>query len=298
VETLTVDGAWLALAAATIRLATPLGIAAMGELVGQRSGVLNIGIEGLMLTGAFVAFAVAVETGSPLAGMGAAMIASVAVAALFAWVVVQERADPIVTGTAVNLLALGGTGTAYRILFPPERPLVDAPVLPDVFPGLNGFVLVGLLLIAGVVVLLDRTRLGLEIRASGERAEAAHAQGVRVLRLRWGATLFCGACAGLAGATLVLWISRGFVEGMTAGRGFIALALVLFGGYRPLWIAAGAVLFGAASALQFRLQAVGVDVPYALLLMIPYVLTLVVLALYAGRARGPADLARSFDPRA
>jgi simple sugar transport system permease protein len=148
-----------------------------------------------------------------------------------------------------------------------------------------------------VALFLDRTRAGLSLRAVGERAEAAHVQGVPVLRLRWAAVLFGGACAGLAGSSLVLWISDTFVEGMTSGRGFIALSLVLFGGYRPLRILAGALLFGAANALQFRLQAAGSAIPYNLLLMTPYVLTLVVLALFAGRVRAPADLARPFSPR-
>ncbi len=166
-----------------------------------------------------------------------------------------------------------------------------APCLRDECHRLTG------LLVLGVGLFLARTRLGLALRAVGERAEAAHAQGVRVLPVRWGAILFGGACAGLAGATLVLWISDTFVEGMTSGRGFIALALVLFGGYRPGRIAAGALLFGVASALQFRLQARGLEIPYGLLLMTPYLLTLGVLALFAGRVGPPADLARPFCPR-
>jgi ABC-type uncharacterized transport system permease subunit len=143
-------------------------------------------------------------------------------------------------------------------------------------------------------MVLARTRPGLALRASGEDAAAAHAQGVPVRKVRWAATLFGGVCAGIAGSALVLFLSNTFVEGMTSGRGFIALALVLFGGYRAARLAAGALLFGAASALQFRLQALGLDIPYALLLMTPYALTLLVLALYAGRARAPADLGKFF----
>ena len=290
------DATVLALVLATLRLAAPLAVAAMGELVSERSGVLNIGIEGLMLTGAFAAFAVGVESGSVLAAILAGAALGAAGAALFAWLVVERRADPIVTGVALNLLALGGTGTAYRLLFPAERAIASAPAMPEPLPGVNGFLLVALVLVVSVWALLGRTRVGLEIHGCGERAEAAHAQGIPVLRLRWACTLFGGACAGLAGSMLVLWISNSFVEGMSSGRGFIALALVLFGGYRAGRIAAGALLFGGASALQFRLQAAGLDVPYSLLLMIPYVLTLVVLGL-AGRTRAPADLARPFVPR-
>jgi simple sugar transport system permease protein len=269
----------------------------MGELVAERSGVLNIGIEGLMLVGAFAAFAVGVSSGSLLLAIAAAVGLSTGVAALFGWFVLRQQADPIVTGAAINLLALGATGTAYRLLFPPERALVSSPMAPDLVPGVNVFLVITVGLVVGVAVLLSRTRWGLEIRATGENAEAAHTQGIPVQRFRWAGTLFGGACAGLAGASLVLWISNSFVEGMTAGRGFIALALVLFGGYRPLRIVGGALLFGGANALQFRLQAAGLEIPYSLLLMTPYLLTLLVLSVYAARAPGPADLARPFVAR-
>ena len=286
------DAGTLALLLSLLRLTTPLCIAAMGELVAERAGVLNIGIEGMMLVGALVAFAVGVSTGSGLLAVLGGISAGAALAALFAAFVLWRGADPIVCGAALNLFALGATGTFYRVLFPPELAHATAPQ-----PGALVFVVLTGLLVLGVGLFLARTRLGLALRAVGERADAAHAQGVRVLRIRWAATLFGGACAGLAGATLVLWIADTFVEGMTSGRGFIALALVLFGGYRPLRIVAGALLFGAASALQFRLQARGLEIPYGLLLMTPYVLTLVVLALFASRVRPPADLARPFCPR-
>lgn len=291
------DAPLLALLLATVRLAVPLAIAAMGELVAERAGVLNIGIEGMMLGGAFAAFAVGAASGSPLLGVLAAALAGVLLAAIFAGFVLLRGADPIVCGTALNLLALGLTGSAFRAVFPPDRPLPDAPGLGEVFSGLNLFVVLAAGLVLGVALFLARLRLGIALRAAGERAEAAWAQGVPVLTLRILATLFGGGCAGVAGATLVLWISNTFVEGMTVGRGFIALTLVLFGGYRPGRIVAGALLFGGASALQFRLQAAGLRIPYALLLMTPYLLTLLVLAIFAGRVRPPADLARPFTPR-
>jgi ABC-type uncharacterized transport system permease subunit len=277
------------LAFAMLRLSTPLVIAALGELVAERSGVLNIGIEGMMLGGAFAAFAVGVASGSLALALVAGALAGGVLAALFAAFVLGRGADPIVCGAALNLLALGATGTGYRLLFPPEAGLALAPAAPT-----GAYVVLALGLLGICVFLLARTRYGLVLRAVGEHAEAAHAQGIEVLRVRWLATLVGGLCAGLAGSSLVLWLSDTFVEGMTSGRGFIALALVLFGGYRPLRIAAGALLFGAASALQFRLQALGVAIPYNLLLMTPYVLTLIVLALFAGRVHAPADLARPF----
>ena len=287
----------VALLLATLRLSVPLAIAAVGELVAERAGVLNIGIEGMMLAGAFAAFAVGATTGSIGLALAAGMLAGAALAALFALFVIGRSSDPIVCGMAINVLALGVTGSAYRVLLPPGASTLTSPVMPDVAPGVNAFVLVTALQVATVVLFLSRTRWGLAVRAVGERAEAAHAQGVRVLRIRWAATVFGGVCAGLAGSSLVLWLTDTFVEGMTSGRGFIALALVLFGGYRPGRIVLGALLFGGASALQFRLQARGAEIPYNLLLMTPYVLTLVVLALFAGRVKGPADLARPFVAR-
>lgn len=288
------EAALLAMLLASLRLATPLAIAALGELLAERAGVLNIGIEGMMLVGAFCAFAVGTATGSPLLGALAAIAGAVALAGVFAAFVLGRAADPIVAGTAINLFALGITGTAYRLVFPPDQPLGTAPQAAELLPAINVYLLLAVALAVGVALLLGRTRIGLSVRAVGERAEAAHAQGVPVLRIRWACTLAGGACAGLAGSALVLWISDTFVEGMTSGRGFIALALVLFGGYRPGRIIAGALLFGVATALQFRLQAMGVEIPYNLLLMVPYVLTLLVLAVFAGRARGPADLAQPF----
>lgn len=286
--------AWIALGFAALRLATPLAIAATGELLAERAGVLNIGVEGMMLAGAFTAFATADATGSAALGAVGGSAAGAVLASLFGLFALRRQADPIVTGAALNILALGATGTAYRLLFPADRVVPDAPTLTPDLP-VNLFYVLALLLVVGVGLFLSRTRPGLAVRAAGERAEAAHAQGLRVLRIRWACTLFGGACAGLAGSSLVLWISSTFVEGMTAGRGFIALALVLFGGYRPARIVAGAILFGAASALQFRLQALGLDIPYALLLMLPYVLTLLVLALFARSTRPPSGLAAPFS---
>jgi general nucleoside transport system permease protein len=291
-----IDAPTLLLFASTLRFATPLGLAALGELVAERAGVLNIGIEGMMLAGALAAFEVGARTGSVTLALAAAVAAACALAALFALFALRRRADPIVTGTALNILALGGTGSVFRLLHPAGESLAHAPSVGDAL-GANGFVLAALALVGGVALFLARTRTGLALRAAGERAEAADAQGLSVGRLRLGATLFGGACAGVAGASLVLWLSDVFVEGMTSGRGFIALSLVLFGAHRPLRIVGGALLFGAASALQFRLQAAGSALPYTLLLMTPYVLNLLVLALFAGRSRPPADLARPFRAR-
>lgn len=291
---------------AAFRLAAPLLLAALGELVVERAGVVNIGIEGMMLCGAFAAFAASVATGQPAAGVAAGVAAACAMGALFAGFAVLRRADQIVVGTAINLLALGATGLGLRTLFPdviPSAPTVaewripgleDLPVLgPSLFRQ-TPFTYAALVLPVGFAVLLGRTRAGLRLRAVGEAARAADAEAVPVERVRVLAVLIGASLAGMAGAALPLAQANGFTEGMTAGRGFVALAIVIFGRWSCAGIVAAALFFGAATALQFRLQARGVQVPYPLALMLPYVLTLAVLAIAGGRARAPADLGRPY----
>ncbi len=295
-----------ALLEAAIRLAAPLLLAALGELVVQRSGVVNIGIEGMMLVGAFAAFAAVAVGGSPLVGVGAAVSAAGAAGALFALFAIARKADQIVVGTALNLLALGTTGLALRSLFPAGAPslsltgVVAVPglaSLPWVGAGLfrqSPFVYAALALALGVGLFLHRTRAGLRLRAVGERARAADAEGVRVDAMRFGAVLFGAACAGLGGAVLALSLSGTFTEGMTAGRGFIALAIVIFGRWSALGVTGAAAFFGLASALQFRMQARGIGLPYPVFLMLPYLVTLAVLAFSSGGARAPAELGRPY----
>jgi general nucleoside transport system permease protein len=295
-----------ALLEAAVRLAAPLLLAALGELVVERAGVVNIGIEGMMLVGAFAAFAGAAAAGSPAAGALAGMIGGAALAALFAAAAVLARADQIVVGTALNLLALGATGLALRALFPDgavaapgladggSSPLAAVPVLGAVLFRQGPFVWLSLALCAGVAFFLARTRAGLALRAVGESARSADAEGVPVAAVRIAAVLFGGATAGLAGAILTLSQSHVFTEGMTAGRGFIALAVVIFGRWRPAGVLVAALFFGLASALQFRLQARGLGIPYPIFLMFPYVVTLAVLAFAAGGGRSPGDLGRPY----
>ncbi len=300
----------VALLTTTIALATPLLLAALGELIGERAGILNIGVEGLMLTGAFAGMLGSYATGSPTLGMLAACTAALLLGVLFALWVVTLDVDQVVAGVAINLLAVGTTGVLYRAFFGNTgsaltvavfAPLAIAPgvallaPLRQPAPVYAAFALVPL-----VWVLLFRTRLGLRLRAGGEAPHAAESVGVNVAAMRFGAVLAGALLAGAAGGYLSLAYSNTFVEGMSAGRGFIALAIVVFGRWRPLGVLAGSLLFGAASAAQFQLQAAGVAVPYHLLLMLPYVLTLVVLAIASRAARGPAALAqrRSLDATA
>jgi simple sugar transport system permease protein len=295
-----------ALLEATLRLAAPLLLAALGELVIERAGLIDVGIEGTMLTGAFAGFVVAVATGSALAGVAAAAGAGLGVGALFAAFAVYRRTDQIVVGTAVNLLALGATGAASRALYagaPPSAPtlgalasgpLAELPWLGALLFAQTPFVCAGWLLALAVGLVLARTRPGLRLRAVGESARAADAEGVAVPRVRAAAVLIGSALAGLAGAALSLAQSDSFTEGMTAGRGFIALAIVIFGRWSALGVLLASLFFGCATALQFRLQARGVAIPYPVFLMFPYLITLAVLALAAGSARAPADLGRPY----
>ncbi len=295
-----------ALLEAAVRLATPLLIAALGELVVERAGVINIGIEGMMLTGAFASFALAAASGSPLLGAAGGVAAGAAAGALFALFAVVRKGDQIVVGMALNLLALGATGLGSRTLWggaPPDAPaqvpaslagLAEIPLAGAVLFQQTPFVYTGWALAAGIAFFLARTRFGLRLRAVGESARAADAEGVAVDRVRFGAVLFGAGLAGLAGASLSLAHSETFTEGMTAGRGFIALAVVIFGRWRPGGVLLAALFFGAATALQFRLQARGSAIPYPVFLMFPYLVTLVVLTFVSSGSRAPADLGRAY----
>jgi simple sugar transport system permease protein len=291
--------------AAAVRVATPLVLAATGETITERSGVINLGLEGTMLAGALAATLGATAWG-PWSGVGCAIVAGMLLAAVFALVAVGARADQIITGTAITLAAVGLTGTIYRQAYGSGGAGLSIPTLKSVaIPGLSEIPVVGpalfdqpaptyLALLAMPVVwwVLFRTRLGLALRATGEGAAMARAAGVRTNLIRSGATIVGGGFAGLAGASLVLAQVGSFTEGMTAGRGYVAIAIVVLGRWHPGGIALGALLFGVATALQFLLQTLGLDTPYQLFLMLPYLLTLLALAGAVGRVRAPADLGR------
>ncbi len=290
--------------AAAVRVATPLLLAALGETIAERAGVINLGIEGAMLAGA-LASALAAVYGGPWSGLGAAMATGMAVAALLGAVVVFAGVNQIVAGTAVTLASVGLTGAVHRAWVATGAAAPVVPTLAAVpIPLLSDLPLVGPALFAqpvptyaGLVLVpalwwtLFRTRAGLSLRATGESAIMARAAGARVHLIRMAATLFGGALAGLAGASLVVQVGS-FAERMTAGRGYVAIAIVVLGRWHPVGVAAAALVFGGASALQFVFQSLGLDVPYQLLLVLPYLLTLLALAGLVGRARPPADLGR------
>lgn len=288
---------------ATVRTATPLALAALGETVTERSGVINIGLEGSIIAGAFAAL-VGAGVAGVAGGFVAAALAGMAMAALFALFAIGLRADQIIVGTAVSLAGLGLTGALYQTMYGAGGAALTTPTLrPLPLPGLAALPVVGQAFFAQPVTTylvylaapaiwawLYRTPAGLALRATGESAAAAAAAGVRPARVRTVATLFGGAMGGLAGGTLVLAQAGTFAEGMSAGRGFIAIAIVVLGRWHPLGTLLAALLFGAASALQFLFQAMDWSLPYQLFLAFPYVLTLILLAGARGRASAPAGL--------
>ncbi|MES2076565.1 MAG: ABC transporter permease [Pseudomonadota bacterium] len=278
----------IAFLASTAGAATPLIMASMGELVTERSGVLNLGIEGMMLVGAVVGFAVTLGTGQITLGLLAAMLAGLGMALIFAFLVLTLQTNQVATGLALTLFGIGlsaflGRGLVGQTVDP--LPHLHFPLLSDIpFVGpllfrFDSMVYASLLLVAAIAWMLARSRLGLMIRAVGESPDSAHAIGFHVIGLRYGTVMFGGAMAGLGGAYLSLALTPMWVEGMTAGRGWIALAQVVFATWKPRGVMLGAYLFGGVTVLQFHGQGFGLAVPAEFLSMLPYLATIVVLVI-------------------
>ncbi|PCH46727.1 MAG: ABC transporter permease [Hyphomicrobiales bacterium] len=289
---------------------TPLLLAAIGELVVERSGVLNLGVEGMMIMGAVAGFAIAQSTGNPYIGALGALIAGAVFSLLFGFLVLTLVANQVATGLALTILGLGLSGmigesfvgqpgikmTAIYIPY-----LTDIPVVGKLIFGQDALFYTSLALVAGVAWFLFKTRAGLMLRSVGDSHTSAHALGIPVIKIRYLAVMFGGACAGLAGAHLSLVQVPQWVEGMTAGKGWIALALVVFASWRPGRALIGAYLFGAVTLAQFHLQAQGVPIPAQFLSSLPYLATIIVLVLIARNRRltminTPASLGRPFVP--
>ncbi|MGR3760118.1 ABC transporter permease [Roseobacteraceae bacterium NS-SX3] len=284
--------------------ATPLLLAAIGELVVERAGVLNLGVEGMMIVGAIAGFAISVESGSPLLGFIASAIAGAALSLLFVVLTQFAKANQVASGLALTLFGLGLSalmGQSYVGIKPPQMGRIDIPVLSDIpvlGPVLFSHDIIlyfGIALTAAVWALLKYTRAGLILRAVGENHDAAHALGYKVIRIRILAIQFGGACAGLGGAYISLIRVPQWTEGMTAGVGWIALALVVFASWKPWRALAGAYLFGGVTVVQLNLQAAGVAIPVEYLAMSPYLITILVLViLSADKSSAPAALGRNF----
>jgi ABC-type uncharacterized transport system permease subunit len=292
----------------TLAAGTPLVFAALGELIVEKSGVLNLGVEGMMLVGAIASFIVAADTHSPWLGVATGALAGAALSLVFAVIALTLRANQVATGLALSLFGLGLSafiGRPYMSVViegikPLARPgLTDLPVVGRMLFGHNPLVYASIALFAAVHVFLYRTRAGLVLRAVGEAPESAHAIGYRVIAIRYMAVLFGGACAGLAGAFLAVAYTPSWVEGMTAGRGWIALALVVFASWKPWRVIVGAWLFGSVTLAQFQAQAAGIAVPSQLLATLPYLATIIVLALISRdatmiRLNAPASLGKPY----
>jgi simple sugar transport system permease protein len=300
------------LIAASVAAGTPMLLAAIGILVHERTGVVNLGVEGMMLMAAIVAFAVTHDSGSHALGFVAGALAGMLLAAVFAFFALGLHANQYATGLAIALLGAGASafiGLPYSGQGLPARgadgiaPLRDLPVLGPILFGHHLLVYLTLLLVVVTGWMLFRTRVGLVLRAVGESPESAHAIGISVRAVRLAALLFGGACAGLAGAYLSTIYTPLWAENMTAGRGWIALALVVFATWRPLRVLVGAYLFGGVTMLQLYLQGIGVQAPSQLMSMAPYLATILVLALISRNPRWirlnmPASLGRPFNPNA
>jgi ABC-type uncharacterized transport system permease subunit len=286
---------------AAVRTATPLLLASLGEAVAERAGVINLGLEGCMIAGAYAAF---VASGAaPILGYGAAVVAGASIGALMALFSIAMRRDQIIVGTALTILALGVTGTLFRARGESSA-LAGSTEAPVRIPGLSDIPWFGAVLFAQPAITyfalvmiplawwwLRRTHAGLALRAVGESPSAARAAGIRVPLVQSAAVIFASAMGGVAGGALVLAQAGSFAEGMTAGRGFLAIAIVALGRWSAGGVALAAFVFGGAMALQYVVQALGWRVRYELVLMIPYVLTLVALGAF-GRGSAPAALGR------
>jgi general nucleoside transport system permease protein len=307
---------WSALTAATLRFATPLTFAAIGGLFSERSGVVNIGLEGMMLMGAFFGVYGADRTGSWVGGILIGMAAGAALALVHAFFSIHLRSDQIVSGTAINFLALGITGYVYIDTYGNEGTPGDLPQVPDVnlgwldsippsglgnflegaFGQLNLMIWLALATVVLAYIVIFRTAIGLRIRAVGEHPRAADTVGISVYATRYAAVIVSGALAALGGVYLSLGFVHSFTENMTAGRGFIALAALIFGKWRPFGVLGAALLFGFASAVAPRLENVEDWASYSTLFSaLPYVLTLIAVAGVIGRSIPPAAIGRPYE---
>jgi len=294
--------------AASVRMAIPILLAAIGGMFSEKSGVLNIGLEGMMLLGCFVGFAAAYASGSLLVGVLAAIVAGALLGLVLGVFAITIGSNQVVVGIAINLLMVGVTGFFFRLFFGSGTsspritnfqpidfgPLAEIPIIGPLLFQHDPLTYLALLIVVFAWVVMHRSTVGLSISAAGEHPEAAETLGLDVPRIRYLCLLAGGALAGLGGAFLSLSATGLFIDNMTSGRGYIALAMLILGRRYPFGILAAALLFGAADALQLRTQLLPWNIPLQFLLMLPYVLTIVVLAIAAGRTGAPAALGAPF----
>ena len=304
------NDAFIGIILATLGAGTPLVFAALGELVTEKSGVLNLGVEGMMLVGAVCGFAVAATTGSLTLGVLVAVIAGAAMALIFGVLVLTFQANQVAAGLALTIFGVGlsafigldYTSVALTGMQSIEIPLLSKiPLLGPTIFSLDPLMYLSFLMFGAITYFLYKTKAGLSLRAIGESPRSAHSIGYPVIRIRYFAVMFGGAMAGLGGAYLALVYTPLWVEGMTSGRGWISLALVVFATWRPARVMLGAYLFGGVTILQFHVQGLGIDLPSQLLSALPYIATIVVLVLISRdintiRLNAPASIGKTFHP--
>ncbi|MBO6815314.1 MAG: ABC transporter permease [Rhizobiaceae bacterium] len=303
-------GLFEAILLSIVTSATPLLIAALGELVTERSGVLNLGVEGMMIMGAVSGFAFGIMTGNPYLGMLGAIVTGALFSLVFAFMTITLVTNQVATGLALTILGLGVSGLWGEAFVgipgvrmqPIEIPLLSQiPFIGKLLFAQDLIFYISILLLAGVSYFLFRSRAGLTLRAVGDNHVSAHALGISVAKTRYLAVMFGGACSGLAGGHLSLVYTSQWIENMTSGRGWIALALVVFASWRPTRVLIGAYLFGAMGILQLHIQAQGVKIPSQFLSALPYIATVVVLVIISRNRRltmmnTPASLGKGFVP--
>jgi len=293
---------------ASVRMSAPLILAALGGIFSERAGILSLGLEGMMLTGALAGFLGSFYSGSPWIGLLYAGLAGGLMALIYAAACITFKANQVVAAVGLNILASGVTGLVFRGAFGISQDLHQAPAFQPVpIPVLSKIPVLGpilfnhqilvygaFLLLPVVIFVMYRTTWGLKLRSVGENPLAADTLGVKVGLMRYFGVIISGVLAAMGGALLSIGFINTFVEGMTAGRGFVAFAAVIFGKWTPLGVFLAALLFGAADALQLRIQALGLPIPYQLMLLFPYLLALVALVM-AGKAQSPAALGSPYD---
>ncbi|MHC8491813.1 ABC transporter permease [Thalassospira sp. SM2505] len=293
-----------------ITASTPLLLAASGELITEKSGVLNLGVEGMMLVGAIAGFAVTASSGSAILGIAAAVIAGVLMSLIFAFLTLTLMANQVATGLALTIFGIGFSalvgskfvGFAIEPLPGLSIPGISAiPIIGPILFGQDFLVYLSIAVVIGVGWFLAKSRAGLVLKAVGDSHHSAHAIGYSVIKIRYLATMFGGAMAGLGGAYLSLSYTPMWAENMTAGRGWIALALVVFATWRPGRLLAGAYMFGLISVMQLHAQGAGIHVPSQFMSMLPYLATIIVLVIISSdrakiRLNAPACIGQAFRP--
>lgn len=300
-----ITGAFIvSLIAASVKMATPYLFMSLGETFSEKAGIFNIGLEGYTLMGAFTGFIIAYFTGNPWIGLLGGILGGLLVALIAALLMITVASDQIVTGLAINVAILGFTSAVYRLIFGINSSRPVAPALPVVsIPGLSKIpvigkilfeqlpvVYLGLILVPVCWVLLYKMEWGLNVRAVGEYPEAAKAAGVNVKLMRYLCVGLAGMTSGLAGSFLSVGVFNSFFDNMVAGRGFIAIAVVIFGKWNPIGVLLAALFFSLADTFQLGIQSVGINLPYQFVLMFPYILTIIAISGLVGHVRAPAAL--------